>query len=232
MIENNNHRSHLFADTSKIDEIKKMLPLGLFTGITTNPGIVASESPKSDPIEGYKQLTTEFPDIPISIQLLNEPLSELIEQGRRFAGISTNVVIKVPMFGDGRGLSTIDTLTKESIKINATALMSAEQATLALQFNPAYVSLFFNRMKDYGTNPLREISNTRELIEKSGLDSQIIVGSIRKSADIREALAAGAHIVTITPKVFWSMVYHPKTEEFIKENQLSWEKLVAPNNRS
>ncbi len=230
MLEHNG-QSHFFADTSRIDEIKKMLPLGIFTGITTNPGIVANDSPESDPIEGYKKMTAEFTGIPISIQLLDEPLNELIEQGRRFARISPDVVIKVPMFGDGRGLCAMATLIPEKIKINATALMSAEQATVALQFNPHYVSLFFNRMKDYGTNPLQEISNTRELIERDGANSKIIVGSIRRPQDIREALTAGAHIVTITPKVFWSMVYHPKTEEFIQENQRSWESLVTQNGK-
>ena len=217
-----------FADTSRIPEIKKMMDLGIFSGITTNPGIVASESPESDPIEGYKQIALEFPGILFSIQLLDKPLPDLIEQGRQFANISPKAVIKVPMFGDGRGLTTMSTLLREKIKINATALMSAEQATLAIMLNPTFVSLFFNRIKDYNNNHLQEISNTRELIEKIGSTSKIIVGSIRKSQDIREALGAGAHIVTITPKVLWPMIAHPKTEDFIKENQESWEKLIVP----
>lgn len=217
-----------FADTSNILEIKKMMDLGIFSGITTNPGIVASESPESDPIEGYKQIALKFPGIPFSIQLLDISLPDLIEQGRYFANISPDAVIKVPMFGDGRGLTATSTLLREKIKINVTALMSAEQTTLAVMLNPTFVSLFFNRIKDYNNHHLQEISNTRELIEKIGSTSKIIVGSIRKSQDIREALVAGAHIVTITPKVLWPMIEHPQTERFITESQKSWEKLITP----
>ena len=92
----------LFADTSKVSELKKLVELGIFKGVTTNPLIVAMEAGDADPKTYYEKLVGEFPDLPISIQLLDEPLDSLLEQARAYASIAPNIVIKVPMFGDGR----------------------------------------------------------------------------------------------------------------------------------
>jgi len=40
---------------------------------------------------------------------------------------------------------------------------------------------------------------------------------------------AGADIATITPKVLRQMVFHPKTEETIKEFDDAWKEFVTKN---
>lgn len=221
--------ARLFADTSRVSELKKLIDLGIFQGVTTNPLIVASEAGEADPKTYYEKLVREFPDLPISIQLLDEPLEELLIQARVYAAIALNIVIKVPMFGDGRGISLLSQLTKEGIKVNVTGMMTAQQLLLTLMANPGptYVSLFFNRIKDGGGNPQKEIENARELIDKLGSSAEIIVGSIRKPEDVREAMIAGGHIVTVTPKVIWQMVEHPESDRFIHQSQEAWEKMIS-----
>lgn len=221
-------RPTIFADSSKITEISKLVDLGIISGITTNPLIVAAEAGETDPLEYYHQIAQTFSHFPVSIQLLDQNVSQLLDQARRFASLASNVIIKVPMFGDGRGLTTLSTLTKEGVKVNVTGLMSAEQLSLTLLTDPppTYVSLFFNRIRDGGGDPEKEIENSRQLIEKLKSPAQIIVGSIRKGEDVRQALGAGGHIVTVTPKVIFEMIFHPKSEEFIKQSQKAWEELV------
>lgn len=222
----------LFADTSKVSELKKLLELGIFHGVTTNPLIVASEAGERDPKTYYEKLVKEFPELPISIQLLDEPVEKLLDQARMYASINPNVVIKVPMFGDGRGLILLTKLTGEGIRVNVTGMMTAEQLLLTLMSKPSYVSLFFNRIKDGGGNPQKEIENARTLIEKLGSDAEILVGSIRKPEDVREAMIAGGHIITVTPKVFWEMVQHEQSDKFIQQSQEAWEKLIHAKPKS
>lgn len=62
----------------------------------------------------------------------------------------------------------------------------------------------------------------RNLIERDLLETQIIVGSIRKPQDVTEALKAGSHIVTIPYKIFLQMPYHAKTESTLKEFDDAW----------
>lgn len=220
----------LFADTSSIPEIERLKELGLIHGITTNPILVAKESNTGNPFGHYEELAKSFPDMPISIQLLDEDVPTLIQRAKSFAAISPNIVVKVPMFGDGRGLSVLYQLTREGIKTNVTGLMKAEQLLLALLVGrgqgPAYVSLFFNRIRDGGGNPTEEITRSRHLIEAFNFNSEIITGSIRGQKDVYEATIAGTHIVTVTPSVIWEMIHHHKSVEFIEQSQRDWEKLT------
>lgn len=219
----------LFADTSSISEIDALMNLGIFSGITTNPSIVARQAGNRKPEEYYKELADRYPNVPISIQLLDWDEKTLFDEAHKFAALSPNIVVKVPMFGDGRGLTVSSSLNKEGIQTNVTGLMNAGQLLLAILADPGptYVSLFFNRIKDGGGNPVQEISRSRELIERISSGSKIITGSIRKVEDIREAVVAGSHVVTIPPKMVWEMVCHPKTEEFIQGSQADWDHFLA-----
>lgn len=219
-----------FADTSDISEIERIYKLGIISGITTNPVIVAKEAKSTQPRDAYRKLAQRFPEFPISIQLLDEEEGALLEDARSFSAIAPNIVVKLPMFGDGRGLRILPILIEEGISINITGLMTAEQLLTVVKSGqgkgPTYASLFFNRIRDGGGNPVKEISKARNLIDKFNLSTKIITGSIRKPEDVYESVMAGAHIVTITPPVFWAMINHPKSVEFIEQCQNSWNELI------
>lgn len=223
-----------FADTSSISEIEKLRSIIPIHGITTNPVIVAAEAGKTNAMSYYKALAERFPALPVSIQLLDEDEETLVKQAHRYASIAPNIVVKVPMFEDGRGLAVISQLVKDGITVNVTALMTAEQLLLAWlagsnsrNRGPAYLSLFFNRIKDGGGNPQAQIRRSRKLLEQFGSDSEIIVGSIRKPEDVLAAIVSGAHIVTITPSVLWKMIPHAKSTEFIRQSQAAWEEVTG-----
>ena len=225
----------IFADTSSIEEIEALVNLGIVSGITTNPLIVAKEAKEQEPNDYYQKLTKKFPNLPISIQLLDEGLEDLLSQARKYAKIAPNVVVKIPMFSGGKGLKLISTLTQENIPTNVTALMTADQAALSLVAGkgsgPQYVSLFYNRIKDGGGNPEKEIKATREMIDKFGSRAEIIAGSIRSGEDVYKAATFGAHIITVAPKVIWSMIEHPKSAEFISQSQKAWDEFIAKNSK-
>lgn len=239
----------LFIDTSDVVELDRLIPWGIFRGITTNPGIVAEEAKRKnltqvDELSFYRNIAERFPQYPVSTQLINDPRFEaLLEKARSFAALAPNIVVKVPMFcdgkgmegvEDGKGLQLVTTLTRDRIKVNVTALMTAEQAMLTMMGDiaPAYVSLFFNRAKDGGENPRKQIENLRELIDKIGSSTKIIVGSIRTKEDIREALVSGAHIVTVPTDTkrqpLWEAIYHFKSAEFIEEGKKKFEEISSP----
>lgn len=223
----------IFADTSVVSEIEELIKILPIHGITTNPVIVGKEAGSAQPVDYYKRLVGRFPNLPVSIQLLDEPIDELLEQAHFYSSISPNIVIKVPMFADGRGLTVLSQLVKEGIKTNVTAMMNTEQLLLALLagstgpgLEPTYLSLFFNRIRDSGGDPETEIARSRGLLEKFGWKSEIISGSIRRGKDVVDAVMAGTHIATVQPKVIWEMVGHPKSTEFIEQSQASWNELL------
>lgn len=224
----------IFADSSDVREIRALTQMGIISGVTTNPIIVANKATKTDPLQYYRELVLEFNPLPVSIQLPDGPLEILIDQTRKYSEIGNNVVVKVPMYGDGRGLTLVSKLMDHEIKVNVTGLMSAQQAFLALvagrDRQPDYLSLFFNRIKDSGGDPIKEITQTRSFLDRFNSRAEIITGSIRRGSDVVDAAVAGAHIVTVQPKIIRDMVFHPKSVEFIEECQRKWDELLQSQN--
>jgi transaldolase len=215
-------KMEMFLDTASLEEIKAILPWGVITGLTTNQKIFLAE--KGCNFRQRVQGILSLIEGPVSIEVTSSSLDELIREAREFASWdNSKIVIKVPMFGDGRGLHAASLLDKEGIKTNMTALMSTRQVWLAARAGATFASIFFNRVKDHGDDPEKVISESRSVIDRGNFKTKIIVGSIRKPEDVMQAALAGAHIVTIPFKILKQMPLHPKTEETIAEFDRAWE---------
>jgi len=212
----------IFLDTASVEEIKAILPWGIISGVTTNQKIFSVEKGID-----FKQRVLEIlslVDGPLSVELTKTSGTdeELVNEAQEYAGWSPNVVIKVPMWGDGRGMRIARRLRELGIKTNITCMMNANQALLATMVGATFASIFFNRVKDSGGDPVKTIQESRRVIDLGGFSTKIIAGSIRKPEDVNEAAVAGAHIVTIPYKILAQMPYHWKTEETIKEFDQAW----------
>lgn len=232
----------IFLDTANIIEIKKYLNWGCINGITTNQKIFLQEKGVD-----YKTRLREILELvkgPVSIELTKTaphlPDSVLLEEALKLNTLGSNVVVKIPMWGNGRGLRIAHELLKNNIKINMTCCISVNQAILACELDANYVSFFYNRMIDYykqlGLDKYvesskkivqKQIENTRKIIDSQLYETEIICGSIRRPEDVSSCFTAGTHIVTITPKVLEQLPFHPKTEETIKEFDEAWKMFIG-----
>ena len=214
----------IFLDTANVKEIKEIMPWGIISGITTNQKIFCNE--KGCNFEERVREILSLVDGPISIELTktDEADEDMINEAVYYSSWnSKNVTIKVPMFGNGRGLRIITALRNRNVNTNATAMISTNQVMLAAKAGATYASVFFNRVKDAGEDPERVIRDSRALLEKMNTPTKIIAGSIRKPEDVTQAAVAGAHIVTIPFKILTQMPFHKKTEETIAEFDRAWQ---------
>ena len=218
----------IFLDTASANEIRELLSWGIGDGVTTNQKIFLSEGNVD-----FKGRVLEICEMkkgwPVSVETTTHTYEELLREARTYAGWHRNVVVKVAMTKDGLGLKVVKRLHDEGIKTNMTCMVTFNQLYLAAKAGARYVSLFFNRARDAGLDPVRTIQEIVPFLEEE-TDSELIVGSIRKPEDVEEAVAAAAHIITITPKVLNQMPFHPKTDETIKEFDDAWKEFVAKNN--
>jgi transaldolase len=216
-------KMEIFLDTASVKEIKEIMPWGIISGVTTNQKIFLAEKGVSFRDRVHEILS--LVDGPISVELTKTAGSDddLVKEAKEYSSWNPkNVVIKVPMFGDGRGLRIVNRLKKENIKTNMTCMISTNQVLLAAKAGATYASLFFNRVRDSGGDPVKVIQESKRIIEEGSFATRIIVGSIRKPEDVNEAAVAGAHIITIPYKILVQMPFHPKTEETIKEFDQAW----------
>lgn len=211
----------LFLDTASKKELEAILSWGVISGVTTNQKLFLAEKGAN-----FRARTMEIVglmDGPVSVELTNLQFDAMVPEAiEYYSWAPDKIVIKVPMLGDGTGVRTIAALTRRGIPVNVTTLMSTNQVLLASLAGARYVSIFFNRIKDANEDPVRVIQESRALIDREKLRARIIVGSIRKPEDVRDAALAGAHIVTVPYKFFAQMTYHLKTEETIQEFDRAW----------
>ena len=209
----------IFSDTANLNDIESNLSRGIVSGITTNPSILSKE-PKTDFVKHIKKIAAlciKYNSIvPLSVEVFTGNAKKMVKQAIELVDKINyeNINIKVPI--GWNELEVINYLVKQGIKINATCLFNEAQCVLAANAGATYVSLFMGRMKDIGVEPLGVIKKTRTLIDWSGKDTEIIIGSIRHERDIIDSFIAGAHIVTADPKFFPKMATHPQTDKSVE----------------
>ncbi|WP_167629997.1 fructose-6-phosphate aldolase [Listeria valentina] len=196
-----------FIDTANVDEIKKASRMGFIAGVTTNPSLIAKEG------RDFKEVVTEITSIvdgPISGEVVSLEADKMVEEGRRVAAIHPNMVVKIPMTGEG--MAAVKMLHEEGIKTNVTLVFSAAQALLAARAGASYVSPFLGRLDDIGQDGLELISDIAEIFAVHDIKTEIIAASIRHPIHVIESAKLGADIATVPFKVFEQMLKHPLTD--------------------
>jgi transaldolase len=208
-----------FIDTANIDDIKEAYDLGILSGVTTNPSLVAKE--KGVDFHGrLKEITSLVPGS-VSAEVIGTSYEEMVEEGRELAKIAPNITVKVPMTLDG--LKAVKTFSDENIKTNVTLIFNANQALLAARAGATYVSPFLGRLDDIGQDGLELISQVAQIFAIHEIPTEIIAASIRHPVHVTEAALRGAHIATIPPNVIKGLVKHPLTDQGIEKFLADWD---------
>jgi len=210
----------IFLDTANTDQIAEILEWGIIKGVTTNQKIFLNEKGVNFEEQSKKILKMVNPH-PVSLEGPNN-LDELLKTAREYSKWGKNVIIKVPMLADGSGLKAVKILEGEGIKTNVTAMMSVNQAFLAIEAGASYASLFFNRIRDSGSNPVEVVKQARAIIDNGGFKTKLIVGSIRTPEDVEQIISANPHVITIPYKILKEMPYHERTVSTLKEFDEAW----------
>lgn len=208
-----------FIDTANVNEIKEAWEMGIITGVTTNPSLIAKEG--RDYMETLKEIT-DIVDGPISgeVKASTTTAEGMIAEGREIAKIHPNMVVKIPMTTEG--LKAVKVLSKEGIHTNVTLIFSATQALLAARAGATYVSPFLGRLDDISTDGVTLIEDIMQIFEMyPEIETQVICASVRHPMHIIQCAKTGADIATVPFKVLMQMTKHPLTDsgidKFVKD---------------
>ncbi len=214
----------IFIDSGNIVEIRKFVKMGILRGVTTNPTILLKDGLTGGMPEIKKRALeiaeTIYP-YPLSIEVTTNDKDKMIEQARQLAAWADNIVVKITIHGpDGElhNVEVIHTLEHQhDVRVNVTAMMSAQQCLLAAMAGATYVSLFCGRVNNMGYNCIDELKKTRKLLDQFNLKAKIIAASTREILNVVEWWEAGAHIVTVSPNLLEGMLIHPYTKETVRQ---------------
>ena len=197
--------------------------MGIIRGVTTNPTIMFKDGITGG-MEGIKRQTIKIAQMiapyPVSVEVTTNNAWEMVDQAREFAQWAENVVVKITIHGPNGELDNMavihDLETKYDVRVNVTAMMSAQQCLLAAMAGASYISIFGGRVNNMGYNVCDEIVKLRQVLDLQSLAAKIIVASTREILNVIEWLEAGAHIVTVLPNLLEGMLVHPYSKETVK----------------
>ncbi|MCL6637732.1 MAG: fructose-6-phosphate aldolase [Alicyclobacillus sp.] len=207
----------IFIDTANVAEIRNAAEMGILSGVTTNPSLVAKEG--RDFIEVLQEIVTVV-DGPVSAEVVSLDADSMVEEGLRLAALHPNIVIKVPMTAEG--LKAVHRFRKKGVRTNVTLVFSANQALLAARAGAAFVSPFMGRLDDISFDGVGLVREIAEIFDLHAIDTEIIAASVRHPVHVTEAAKAGAHIATCPYAVIDRMIKHPLTDQGIERFLADW----------
>ena len=195
----------LFADGADLDGMLEMARKPYIAGLTTNPTLM-----KKSGITNYEKFAAEvlerITDKPISFEIFSDDLTEMLVQARKINSWAENVYVKVPVTNTKRESTSgvIKILSSEGIKLNVTALMTADQVREVLKaLDPkvqSFISVFAGRIADTGRDPLPVMKESLSIMAEYS-NTELIWASPRELLNLIQANEIGCHVITATSDI-------------------------------
>jgi transaldolase len=212
----------IFLDTADIEEIATAARWGVLQGVTTNPSLFSKVGGSYDDV--LKRICAITPG-PVSAEVVADDVDGMLREGRHFATLAPNIVVKVAM--SENGLEAIARLAKEGIKTNCTLIFSSNQGLLAARAGASLLSPFVGRLDDINEDGMNVVRELVSMVRIHGLAAEVLAASIRHTRHVTEAALAGAHIATVPLKILQQMIHHPLTGSGILKFRKDWEAVEA-----
>ncbi|MFP3415268.1 fructose-6-phosphate aldolase [Bacillus sp. SIMBA_074] len=213
-----------FIDTANLEDIKKAYKIGVLSGVTTNPSLVAKEGVKfEDRITEICQAVPEVESVSAEVTPDAVTAEDMIAQAEELIKINggdNKITIKLPM--NIAGLEACRYLANKGVKTNVTLIFTVNQALLAARAGATYVSPFLGRLDDISEDGVQLVTKIAELFRVHNLDTQIIAASVRHPDHVTRVAMAGAHVATIPYKVIEQLSMHPLTDQGIEKFAEDW----------
>lgn len=206
-----------FIDTANIAEIREARALGVLDGVTTNPTLMAKQG--GDWRAVAREICREV-EGPVSLEAVGETADELVSMGLELVGYGPNVVVKVPMTPEG--IKAVRILKSQGVDCNVTLVFSPMQALVAAKAGAAYVSPFVGRLDALSQDGMQLVEDIMTIYREYGLETKVIVASVRHPRHVTDAAIIGAHVATIPPAILKQLFEHPLTDAGLETFNKDW----------
>ena len=194
----------IFCDIADKNLIKKFNKKKIVKGFTTNPSLMRKAGAKD--YEGYSKQILNITKKPVSCEVFADNELDMISQGIKINNWGKNVYVKVPVTNSkGKFMgNVIQNLNKKNIKLNITAVYTANQAKKILKKinkkTEVIISIFAGRMADTGKDPIPEIQKTIKFAKRFK-NVQILWASTREPYNYLQAKNLNCDIITVPPSI-------------------------------
>ena len=194
----------IFCDIADINLIRKFNKKNIVKGFTTNPTLIRKSGAKD--YAKYCKSILRVTKKPVSFEVFADDNKNIIKQAFKIKNWGKQVYVKIPVT-NSKGVflgKVINRLNSENIKLNITAVYTAEQTNRILKSinkkTKVIISIFAGRMADKGKDPIPEIKKSI-LFAKKYKNVEILWASVREPYNYVHAKQLNCHIITIPPQI-------------------------------
>jgi transaldolase len=219
----------LYLDTANINHIRECAALGILSGVTTNPSLLAKEDPKVDVKERILEIH-KLVGGHLSVEVNSVETKGMLEEAEGILEWFPEATIKIPMIP--AGLAATYELAKKDVPVNVTLIFNTTQAIAANAAGATYVSIFMGRLDDISTSSAAVLEEVGDIWGIQGYDSQIIAASIRHPMHIIQAALAGADIATVPYKALMQSLKHPLTDSGLEQFLADYDRMQTERQKN
>ena len=208
-------KTKIFCDSADFKTIKKLNNNHLVAGFTTNPSLMRLAGAKD-----YKEYALKLLKVcnrkPISLEVFGDTDNEMLEQANIINSWGKNIYVKIPVVNSKNSFSgkIINTLSKEGVKLNITAVYTVKQVRKIIKSvnkdSKTIISIFSGRMSDVGKDPIPIIKESVRLTKKLK-NIKILWASTREAYNYLQAKDCGCSIITMPPAIIQKISKFGKT---------------------
>jgi transaldolase len=186
-------------DTADRAAWSRLMPLGCFSGVTTNPVLLKAAGVSCD-LGSIATLARQAIDLgapEVHVQTWGRTRALYAERGVALAAISPKVVVKIPATVEGAAAAAI--LRREGARVTLTGVYTAAQALAASALGAEYAAPYLGRMNDAGRDGFGEVALMARALRQHGSATRVLVASLRGPADVVRLAAEGLDTFTLAP---------------------------------
>ncbi len=212
---------HLWLDTTHIRTIQKAVRLGLLSGITTNPTLLAATQRS---LEDILEDLLHYQEGPVAVQVAAEEPMEIVHQGQTLHALSNRLIIKIP--ATKNGLEAIHLLSRQGIPTMATAIYHPHQALMAALAGAHYAVPYVGRLEKAGGNPWEMLQATNQVFETYHLKTKLLAASLSNIEHVMRCTQIGLYGATVKEEVFEQLIASPSlTLTTVEEFSAEWKRI-------
>ncbi len=191
-------------DDANVEAIKNLYEFFPVEGVTTNPSILAKA--KKRPYEVLGEIREIIgADADLHVQVVSKKAEDMVREAKVICEkLGQNTYVKVPTTREG--LKAMKALSKEGIKITATAIYTPMQAYLAGKAGADYAAPYVNRIDNLGANGVEAAKKIHDIFKNNGLKTEVLAASFKNSQQVLELCEYGIGAATIAPDVIEGLI--------------------------
>ena len=194
----------LFLDSADPTDWRRLLPLGFFHGVTTNP-LLLERAGQPCTVANLRSMAGAVRDLgarEIQMQTWGRSPEEMVETGNLLAemdGPDLRVVIKIPATAEG--FQVARSLLGNGCSVTLTAAYTPGQVMAAAALGASYAAPYLGRLDDAGQDGAATVLTMHDILAGTGSQTRLLTASLRTAEQIVDLATMGLDTFTFGPGV-------------------------------